>query len=137
MDFTLMNHVGIRVVELERARAFYEKLGFVFIMGPVGPEPVAVMEHPGGIAINLILNAHDHLYMYPNALMDLPSKRTGYTHMALETEDLDVAQRELTRLEIPITEGPIEFDGARYLFIRDPDYNVIEIHQPAIGAFRA
>ena len=40
-----------------RARKFYEQLGFVFLAGPMGPEPVAIMEHPSGVNINLILNA--------------------------------------------------------------------------------
>jgi len=38
-----INHVGIRVTSLESARAFYEQLGFIFIEGPIGPEPVATM----------------------------------------------------------------------------------------------
>ena len=51
-----INHVGLRVRSLEAARAFYEQLGFEFIQGPVGPEPVAVMEHPSGVNINFILS---------------------------------------------------------------------------------
>ena len=54
-----INHLGIRVKDLTISRTFYEKLGFVFIVGPVGPEPVAIMEHPSGININFILNADD------------------------------------------------------------------------------
>ena len=38
-----INHVGLRVRSLATARQFYEKLGFEFIVGPIGPEPVAVM----------------------------------------------------------------------------------------------
>ncbi len=41
-----INHVGIRVTGLEQARVFYEQLGFKFLIGPIGPEPVAIMEHP-------------------------------------------------------------------------------------------
>ena len=52
-------HLGIRVHDLNRSRAFYERLGFEFIVGPVGPEPVAILKHPAGIEINLILNASE------------------------------------------------------------------------------
>ena len=36
-------HIGIRVHALDRARVFYEFLGFNFVIGPIGPEPVAIM----------------------------------------------------------------------------------------------
>ncbi len=48
-QITRINHVGLRVRSLEAARQFYEKLGFEFIVGPFGPDPVAVMEHASGI----------------------------------------------------------------------------------------
>ena len=51
---TGMAHVGIRVHDLARSRAFYEKLGFAFVVGPIGPEPVAILRHPTGVEINLI-----------------------------------------------------------------------------------
>ena len=38
-----INHVGIRVTDLDKARKFYEQLGFDFLIGPIGPEPVAIM----------------------------------------------------------------------------------------------
>ena len=52
-----INHIGIRVTNLEMSREFYENLGFEFIIGPVSPEPIAVMEHPSGVNLNFILNA--------------------------------------------------------------------------------
>ena len=50
-EITRLNHIGIRVSNLDKSRKFYEKIGFEFIVGPVGPEPVAIMEHPSGINI--------------------------------------------------------------------------------------
>ncbi len=50
-QITGINHIGLRVRSLETARTFYEKLGFEFIVGPIGPEPVAVMEHPSGTRV--------------------------------------------------------------------------------------
>ena len=126
-----INHVGLRVSDLQQTREFYEQLGFVFIEGPVGPEPVAIMEHPSGVNINFILNASDNR-SEKNVLMDIPEKHTGYTHIALEVSDLGSVKHALEQKGMTITEGPIELpSGASFLFIRDPDSNVIEFHKPA------
>ncbi|MDQ6988388.1 MAG: VOC family protein [Mariprofundaceae bacterium] len=131
LDIQAIDHVGIRVFDLATARAFYEKLGFVFIAGPVGPEPVAIMRHPCGVVLNFILNAA--AIAEENVLMDVQTKHAGYTHIALQVLDLEAVQRSLNEQSIVITEGPIQF-GQAYgasLFIRDQDKNVIEFHQPA------
>jgi lactoylglutathione lyase len=125
-----INHVGLRVRSLETARAFYEKIGFKFIIGPIGPEPVAVMEHPSGVNINFILNATPDA-SETNILMDSPEKHTGFTHIALEITDIDAVRQQLTELKITITETVALPNGATFLFIRDPDGNVIEFHKPA------
>jgi lactoylglutathione lyase len=127
-EITRINHLGLRVKDLNTSRAFYEKLGFIFIAGPVGPEPVAIMEHPSGVNINFILNAN--LECRENILMDSPKKYTGYTHVALEVTNAASALKSIKALGITIT-GEVEFEGAKFFFIRDPDYNVIEFHQPA------
>lgn len=128
-EITRINHIGIRVTNLDVSREFYEKIGFAFIAGPLGPEPVAIMEHPSGININFILNASGGAK--ENVLMDIPVKHTGYTHMALEVSDLEVVKAALGEMNIPITGGPIELpDGATFIFVRDPDSNVIEFHKP-------
>ena len=130
LDITRINHIGLRVSDLTTTRAFYEKLGFEFIIGPVGPEPVAIMEHPSGVNINFILNAPKGKTL--NVLMDVPEKHTGYTHVALEVTDLKAAQQYLESINYTITEGPIVLpDGGAFIFIRDPDDNVIEFHKPA------
>ena len=129
-QITRINHVGLRVRELETARAFYEKLGFEFIVGPIGPEPVAVMEHPTGTNLNFILNASENA-SEKNLLMDVPEKHTGYTHIALEITDAGEVRKQLADNDIPITETISLPDGRLFFFVRDPDGNVIEFHRPA------
>ena len=123
-----INHIGIRVTDLGKARQFYEQLGFVFVAGPLGPEPVAIMTHSSGVTINFILNADSGIS--ENILMDVPERHPGYTHMALDVNDIEAIEVALKKMGIKITEGPITLpDGGVMLFIRDQDRNVIEFHQ--------
>jgi lactoylglutathione lyase len=131
-QITRINHVGLRIRDLVISRAFYEKLGFDFIVGPIGPEPVAVMEHPSGININFILNASPDASAQ-NILSDVPEKHTGFTHIALEIDDRVAVQEHLSVHQIPITETVELPDGTVFFFVRDPDGNVIELHLPCVG----
>ena len=123
-EITQVNHLGIRVSNLERAITFYQKLGFEFITGPSGPEPVAILLHPSGININLILNANDPSER--NILMDEPIKYTGYTHVALEVTDMSAVLAKLPSLDISPSSGPLSHPTGVSLFLRDDDNNVIE-----------
>ena len=129
-EITSINHIGIRVRDLDQTRGFYEKLGFEFLFGPVGPEPIAVMEHPSGINLNFILNASADA-AEDNLLMDVPVKHRGYAHMALEIFDRDAVRNQFDTLGLEITETVNLPDGAQFFFVRDPDGNVIELHSPA------
>ena len=123
-------HIGIRVHALDRSRAFYESLGFTFVVGPIGPEPVAIMSHPAGIEINFILNAANA--SGDNVLMDIQEKHAGYTHIALSVQNISVVQAELETAGVAISGGPITFPGGSIsIFVRDPDRNVIEFNQRA------
>jgi lactoylglutathione lyase len=130
LEITGVAHLGIRVHNLDRSRAFYEALGFEFIIGPVGPEPVAILKHPAGVEINLVLNSVDS--EADNILMDVEHKHSGYTHVALKVVDVDAAVAHLKESKIAISGGPNEYPGgARGVFIRDPDNNVVEFYQYA------
>lgn len=129
-QITRINHIGLRVRKLDVTRSFYEKLGFEFIVGPIGPEPVAVMKHPSGINLNFILNASSDA-SDRNVLMDVPEKHTGFTHISLEITDREAVQRQLFDHRIDITETVELPDGTVFFFVRDPDGNVIEFHKPA------
>ena len=123
-----VDHIGIRVLDPERALAFYEKFGFQLIWRG-GPEPVAVLRNEAGIELNLILNGVPH-ESGRNVLMDVPKKWAGYTHMALQVDSIEDTAEKLGALGITITEGPLRLGDGLALFVRDPDGNVIELRQP-------
>lgn len=123
-EISRINHIGLRISDLATSRAFYEKLGFIFLAGPLGPEPVAIVEHPSGININFILNANQP--EKNNILMHKEQKHTGYTHLALEITDTAPVIEQLAQKGIPLSGGPITVSSGTSLFIRDPDDNVIE-----------
>jgi lactoylglutathione lyase len=121
-------HVGIRVAKLERSLEFYRHLGFELVAGPIGPEPVVILKNASGTELNLILNAQAE--RAHNVLMDEPVKHAGYTHIALECDDIAAAQVALERAGISLSGGPVTFPhGHQAIFVRDPDRNVIELHQ--------
>lgn len=121
-------HIGIRVHELARSVRFYELLGFTKTAGPLGPEPVAILSHPCGVELNLILNAPEA--NEPNILMDVTEKHSGITHFALLCPDILAAKERLWAAGIPLSGGPVRFGpAAQGIFVRDPDRNVIELHQ--------
>ena len=121
-------HIGIRVHDLDRSLRFYEHLGFRLTAGPLGPEPVAILHNAAGVEINLVLNAP--ATEEPNILMDVPVRHPGITHIALLVGDLAAVQQQLAAAGIPLSGGPIDFSPkARGVFVRDPDRNVIELHE--------
>ena len=96
----------------------------------MGPEPVAILHHPAGIELNLVLNAP--AASTPNVLMDMPVKAPGITHLALSCPDIVRAASHLAAAGYPVREGPVRFpNGAQAIFVRDPDGVVIELNQPA------
>ena len=128
IPITGLAHIGIRVHDLERSVRFYALLGFTKTAGPLGPEPVAILDHPSGLELNLILNAASATA--PNILMDVAEKHPGITHFALLCPDIMAAKARLEAAGIPLSGGPIRFaPGAQGIFVRDPDRNVIELHQ--------
>jgi lactoylglutathione lyase len=121
-------HIGIRVHDLERSVRFYGLLGFTKTAGPMGPEPVAILHNAAGVEINLVLNAP--AANEPNILMDVPEKHPGITHIALLCADILAAKARLEAEGIALSGGPVRFGPhAQGIFVRDPDRNVIELHQ--------
>lgn len=122
------DHVGIRVSDRIRSVHFYERLGFretaVFSAYEANE-----MESPDGVRINLIFNGCQ-LNQGRNPLLDEAVKLPGITHPAFIVDDLYALKDWLDAEGITITEGIIPIGPRRItLFIRDPDYNVLEFNQ--------
>ncbi len=122
-----VDHVGIRVVDVERAKTFYAILGFEEFR-VVTFDPVTIIRNATEVEINLIVNAND-TNDGKNILMDVEGvKYPGYTHLALRVESIPDTIQVLGENHIEITQGPIKFrDGHVSIFVRDPDRNVIEL----------
>ena len=124
---TAYEHVGIRVSDPERARHFYERLGF---REEIRFDDYAnEMATPAGVRINLIFNGTSRADAL-NVLQDEPLKWPGLTHAAFILDDLAAPVNWLNDAGIAITEGPAPIGPRREgLFIRDPDGNVLEFNQ--------
>ena len=122
-----VDHIGIRVADVERAKAFYEILGFEEFR-VVTFDPVTIIRNAADVEINLIVNAND-TNDGKNILMDVEGvKYPGYTHAALRVVSIPDTIRVLAENDIEITQGPVKFrDGHVSIFVRDPDRNVIEL----------
>jgi lactoylglutathione lyase len=122
-----VDHIGIRVRDLDRALAFYKVLGFHEPRHAEG-DAVAIIRNAQGVEINLIFNANAG-DPAKNVLMDVGEKYPGYTHVALRVSSVGDTVAALKAADIAITQGPVKFgeDGGISVFVRDPDRNVIEL----------
>jgi len=122
-----VDHIGIRVRDLDRALAFYGALGFALVRR-AEDDDVAIIRNEQGVELNLVFNANAG-DPAANILMDVPEKFAGYTHIALRVASVSATLAVLKANDIPITQGPVSFgeSGHVSVFVRDPDRNVIEL----------
>jgi lactoylglutathione lyase len=138
MDQTIaverVDHIGIRVRDLDRSLNFYRVLGFDLLQRAKGDD-VAIVRNGNGVELNLIFNANAG-EPETNVLMDVAGKYPGYTHMALRVASIPATIAALNANDIAITQGPVTFgeDGQVSVFVRDPDRNVIELRGREQGA---
>jgi catechol 2,3-dioxygenase-like lactoylglutathione lyase family enzyme len=127
IDIQTVDHVGIRVADLDRALAFYGLFGFV-AEHRAQNDAVVVIKNLHKVEINLIYNANNESGG-KNILMDVPEKYPGYTHVAFRVGSIAETITMLRENNIKITQGPVSFgrDGHISVFVRDPDRNVIEL----------
>ena len=128
-----VDHIGVRVRNLDRALGFYSMLGFA-VVHRAKDDDVAIIRNEHGVELNLVFNANAG-DPAANVLMDVRDKFPGYTHIALRVASIPETIAALNENGIPITQGPVSFgeSGQISLFVRDPDRNVIELRGRAQG----
>jgi lactoylglutathione lyase len=127
IEISRVDHVGVRVRDLERAMAFYALLGFK-LHAKAANDAVAIVRNDRDVELNLVYNANAD-GGGKNILMDVGEKYPGYTHLALRVASIKAAIVALREAGVRITQGPVSFgrDGHVSLFVRDPDLNVVEL----------
>ncbi len=129
IEIERVDHIGIRVMDVDRALAFYAHLGFGAPQ-TVPDDDVTIISNGNGVEINLITNGND-ANQGRNILMDMDSQKyAGYTHVALRVASIEATIRMLQAADIPLSGGPVKLgDGNMSVFVRDPDRNVIELRE--------
>ena len=139
-------HIGITVEDLERSVTFYrENFGFDYLRGAHFTQPffaqneslyelppestqchTAVLVSPDkGIQLELFRFSH-HRPPEP-----IPWNRSGITHLAFVTDDVPAMAEQLRENGVVFCMNiGVRPDGGRWVFIRDPDGNLIEIMEP-------
>ena len=127
IEISRVDHVGVRVRDLDRAMQFYALLGFR-LHAKATNDAVAIVRNDNDVELNLVYNANADAGG-KNVLMDVGDKYPGYTHLALRVSSIKAAIVALREAGVRITQGPVSFgrDGHVSVFVRDPDLNVVEL----------
>jgi lactoylglutathione lyase len=121
------DHVALQVSNMDESLQFYtETVGLRLVFRNVNveeQEDYAFLELDGG-NLELIQRLGDEAFEKPQI------KPPFCPHLALTTDDMTRTLRTIEEKHIPIVKGPLEIAGAeRWVYISDPDNNVIEYIQ--------
>jgi len=127
--FRSVGHIALKVTNLDASVAFYNKIGF--------PEILRLKNEKGDPWI-VYHRVSDDLYLelFPGGQGGrVPEpERTGLFHLCLTVEDIDIAERKLSEVGVPLTQPRKpgkSLDGNRGMWIEDPDGYRIEIMEMA------
>jgi lactoylglutathione lyase len=129
----IVNHVGLRVADLERSTRFYEALGFREALAtevPDGPaQQLLRLSPPVGLRAVYLLNggfvlellAYDH---HPAGPFDRSMADTGLTHLSLGVTDLAEAKAVVAEHGGEVLD---DTDLGVAVMVRDPDGQLLEL----------
>jgi catechol 2,3-dioxygenase-like lactoylglutathione lyase family enzyme len=139
-----LDHVSFTVGELERSIAFYSRFGFephkrYLSAGAEVDEgtdtehadmEIQWLRHPlGGPMLELIR------YMHHPADRAAHNSQVGAAHLCFAVDDVFGAHAELSADGIVFLSDPHEDEfGVRWVYMRDPDGNAVEIVQDPVGS---
>ncbi|MFI9330345.1 VOC family protein [Kitasatospora sp. NPDC052868] len=145
-------HVALVTDQLERMEAFYQDVFGArtlkrldldserFAAGVGVPGATAVTVHLLVPGAEVVLELTRYRAVQP-AAPGAPANAAGWRHIAFRVPDLAAAAKELADRGVPVVgEGPVVVDrpaaaaGTGFLYLRDPDGNIVELIQPPAPA---
>jgi catechol 2,3-dioxygenase-like lactoylglutathione lyase family enzyme len=126
-----LDHVAVQVSDLDVAISFYtDKLGMELLFRKIDKthhEAFCFLQLEGA-NLELLQSLDDQ--NRPQPFSPTPIREPYCPHLAIATDDLDSLLIEWKKGEIPIVKGPLEIpDKVRWIYIHDPDNNIIEFVQ--------
>ena len=125
------DHVALRVADLGRAIEFYcDVLGWKLLSRTVDKQHCEAFAY-----ISMSVGTLELLQVIDEsgtpAAYEPPSVKPPYCpHVAIRVDHLDEYVEILYRKKVPIVKGPLEIpDMVKWLYIVDPDFNIIEFVQ--------
>ncbi|UIO99526.1 VOC family protein [Halobaculum sp. CBA1158] len=121
MNLTGLDHLVLRVEDVEESLAFYES---------IGGEPVTFGEGRRAVALgDQKINLHP---LDPDVEPVAAAPTVGSGDLCVLTDEpIESVERDLAEREIEVITGPIERSGAvgpiESVYVRDPDGNLVEI----------
>jgi catechol 2,3-dioxygenase-like lactoylglutathione lyase family enzyme len=124
-----IDHITLVVSDLEQSAKFYtEVLGMEAVERPDFGFPGRWFQ-AGSTQIHM--NVEGEEAGKSGLVFQGATRLTRGFHYAFRVDDCDTAAARLAELRIPIAAGPYSRpDGARQLYIRDPDGHLVEICSP-------
>ena len=116
-----LSHTAIRVADLDRSVAFYEKLyGYDVFIDNRGT--------PGGTTVLGLIGGHTVELIKQEAPADAKAPRDvlGHSCIAFSVDDIDATHAALKAEGYVRSDGPETFGNVRVVFVRDPDGTLLE-----------
>lgn len=128
-----VNHIGLRVIDLERSTRFYEGLGFTETLAMDFPDDpshrLLRVPAPLGFRVVYLTNGPFVLELlgfaeHPAEPVDRAMTDTGLTHISLGVDDVAAAKAAVVEHGGTVLE---DTDLGMAVMVRDPDGQLIEL----------
>lgn len=123
---TAVHHIAL-IISKEEHLEFYRNLGFTEVFRKVRSYDIVVLLDGYGMELEIFIDPrHSNRYQYKG------DELTGLRHFALKVDKIEDEMERLRNESSEVIDfGPIMEDwcGVRFVFLKDPDGVVIELHE--------